>query len=181
MKTSHNPLNNVISQPRFGNRTSAFEFWDNSPIGEYILDALETFPPEDGLSQLKRLYKELGDKITSLEGPSKAWDAPNTPPRQVAPGILMNPFQGRVDRVDKKSIPLKSGELGWVYKVHTGAARFETYHEPFAIQADFAQKNGLEIQVKWKMRIKADKRNPAVKHTNYDIVSLRVLSPHGRT
>lgn len=145
------------------------------------MDALETFPPEDGLDQLKRLHKELGDKIRSLEGPSKAWDAPNPPPRQVAPGILTNPFQGHVDRVEKKSIPLLKGGTTLIYKVHTGAAMFETYHEPFAIQADFAQKQGLEIQVKWKPRVKADRRNPAVKHTNYDIVSLRVLNPHGRT
>lgn len=138
------------------------------------MDALDTFPPEEGLDQLKRLHKELGDKIRAMETRSEAWDAPNAPPRQVAAGILKNPFQGRVERVEKKQIPALKGGFVEIYKIHTGAAMFETYNRPYAIQAHYAAEQGDEVLIKWKPRVKG-------KYTNYDIVAFRVLDPHGRT
>lgn len=169
-----NPLNKIISRSRFGNKTSTFAICDNSPIGDYILDALDTFPPEDGIAQLRRLHKELGDKIASLEGASKAWDAPNAPPRQVKSGILANPYQGRVDRVEGKDVPALKGGMVKVYKIHTGAAMFETYDRNVAAQAFRAQQAGEEVSIRWKPRVKG-------RYTNYDIVAFRVLNPHGRS
>ena len=168
-----NHHNNVISRNYPGNRNSASIFCDNSPIGDLILDALETFPPENGLDQLKRMRAELDRLIAAKEGPSKAWDAPNAPPRQ-GTGILTNPYRGRVDRVEKREIPAKSGGTTFVFKIHTGAAMFETYDRTAALAAYGAQQAGQEVQVRWKPRVKG-------RYTNYDIISLRVLDPHGRT
>ncbi len=166
--------NNVISRLNLGNRKSILDFCDNSPIGDLVLDALDTFPPEDGLAQLKRLRKELDTAITSLEGASKAWGAPNTPPRQVRAGILENPYRGLVDAVDFKDIPASKGGLVRTYKIRTGAALFETYDRQTALQAHAAMKAKMPIAVKWKARVKG-------KYTNYDIATLRVLDPHGGT
>lgn len=169
------PANNVISQTRRGNRKSTLDFCDNSPIGEYILDALDTFPPEDGLADLKRLHKRLGELITSKEGASKAWDAPNAPPRQERPGLLTDPYRGLVDRVDYKDIPTHD-RTGFVrvYKVHTGAAVFDTYDRSAALEALHAQRTSAPVTLKWRPRQNG-------RHLNYDLVSLRVLDPHGRT
>lgn len=170
-----NPLNNVISRFGNGNRKSIHDFCDNSPIGELVVDALDTFPPEDGLANLKRLHKELGDAITSWEGPSKAYDAPNAPPRQVRAGILENPFKGLVERVTFKDVPdRKTGGTVRNYKIQTGAAMFETYDRNAAIEAHRAMKTKTDVTIKWKSRVNG-------KYTNYDIVSLRVLDLHGRT
>lgn len=169
-----NRLFKIKTQSPFGNPASSLAICDNSPIGDYILDALDTFPPEEGLDQLKRLHKELGDKIRSMEGPSKAWDAPNTPPRQVAAGILKNPFQGRVDRVDASEIPAKAGGTVKIYKIRTGAAVFETYDRNTAAQAYHAMQLAQEVQIRWKPR-------PKGRYINYDVIAFRVLNPHGRT
>lgn len=166
--------NNVISRIHPGNKKSIHEFCDNSLIGEIVLDALDTFPPEDGLANLKRLHKELGEAITSWEGPSKAWDAPNAPPRQIRAGILENPYRGLVDAVDYKDVPASRGGTVRNYKIRTGAAVFETYDRNAALEAHKAMQAKAPVTVKWKARVKG-------KYTNYDIVSLRVLDLHGRT
>lgn len=169
-----NALNNVISHFHTGKRKSIHDFCDNTPIGELVLDALDTFPPEDGLAHLKRLHKELGEAITSWEGPSKAWDAPNTPPRQVRAGILENPYRGLVDSVTFKDIPARRGGTVRNFKIHTGAALFETYDRNAAAQAYRAIQAGKPIAIQWKSRVNG-------KYTNYDIVTLRVLDLHGGT
>lgn len=166
--------NNLISQFGFGKRTSLLEFCDNSLIGEYILDALDTFPPEDGLEQLKRARKRLDDAIVALEGPSKAWDTPNAPPRQVQKGILGNPWRGLVDRVEFKDIPARKGGMVRSYKIRTGAALFETYDRNIATVAYRAIQAGKPVAIKWKTRLSTNG-----KYTNYDIVVIRVLDPHG--
>ncbi len=168
-----NPIvNNLISRSGFGKRTSLPDFCDNSPIGDIILDALDTFPPEDGLDQLKRLRKEVDAAIVALEGSSKAWDAPNAPPRQVRAGILENPYRGLVDAVDWKDIPARKGGLVRTYKIRTGAAMFETYDRNAAAVAYRAIQAGKPVAIKWKPRQNG-------KYMNYDIVAVRVLDPHG--
>lgn len=138
------------------------------------MDALDTFPEEDGLDRLKRMRAELDRIIASKEAPSKAWDAPNAPPRQVTAGILTDPYRGPVDRVEFKDIPrIKGGGTVRIYKVHTGAALFETYDRTAAIEAHKAIQAGQPVVIRWKPR-------PKGKHINYDIVSLRVLDLHGK-
>lgn len=170
-----NPMvDNLISKIGFGKRTSLVEFCDNSPIGELILDALDTFPPEDGLANLKRLRKEMDAAIAALEGSSKALDTPNAPPRQVRQGILENPWRGLVDSVDFKDVPARKGGTVRNYKIRTGAAMFETYDRNAAVEAHRAIQAGKPVTIKWKARQNG-------KYTNYDIVALRVLDPHGGT
>lgn len=145
------PFLNLIKRSFHGNRHLALIESDNRLHGDRCMDALDPVDPEPAI-------------------PAKT----PSPPRQIKPGLLANPFEGPIEAVRYTDVPARTpgGGMYRLYAICTGAASFTTFDRPTALRAWRALAEGLPVRINWTFF--KEGRKPA-----YDILRLRVLPSHG--